>query len=115
MAKQKKQQFDGIVYSTDQNYSYREEESFETDTLPAAKQQLRVQLDKKQRAGKAVTLITGFVGKEEDLSALGKQLKQRCGVGGATKEGQIMIQGDFRKKIVEILTTEGYKVKLIGG
>lgn len=114
MAKQKRKEVDGIVYSTDQNYSYQEEDAFEQETLAPGKQQLRVQLDKKQRAGKAVTLITGFVGKEEDLIDLGKLLKQRCGVGGTVKDGQIMIQGDFRKKIVDILNMEGYKVKLIG-
>ncbi|MEH6305000.1 translation initiation factor [Olivibacter sp. CPCC 100613] len=114
MAKQKRKQFDGIVYSTDNNYNYPEEESFALETLPPGKQQLRIQLDKKQRAGKAVTLITGFVGKDEDLATLGRLLKQRCGVGGATKDGEIIIQGDFRKKIGEILSAEGYKVKLIG-
>ncbi|WP_134089527.1 translation initiation factor [Olivibacter sp. XZL3] len=115
MAKQKRKQFDGIVYSTDQDYSYQEEEPFGEETLPPGKQQLRVQLDKKQRAGKAVTLVSGFVGREEDLLALGKLLKQRCGVGGAVKEGQVMVQGDFRKKIAEILSAQGYKVKQIGG
>lgn len=104
-----------VVYSTnpDFNYSYSEKENRET--LPNNQQDLRVTLDKKQRAGKAVTLITGFVGSEEDLNQLGRMLKSKCGVGGAVKDGEILIQGDHRKKILELLIKEGYKAKQAGG
>lgn len=101
----------GVVYSTDSNFSYQEENQEQPDTLPAAQQNLRVQLDKKMRAGKQVTLVTGFVGKEADLEKLGKLLKTKCGVGGSAKDGEIIIQGDFRAKILEILQKEGYKAK----
>lgn len=107
--------FDGLVFSTnpDQQLSFPENE--EQDTLNARQQQLRVQLDKKQRGGKAVTLITGFVGSDDDLKELGKTLKSKCGVGGTVKEGEILIQGDFRKKILDLLIEKGYKAKQVGG
>ena len=106
--------FDGIVFSTDPGFVY-EDESEEIVSLPNNRQILKVQLDKKQRGGKAVTLVTNFVGKEEDLADLGKMLKTKCGVGGSVKEGEILIQGDFRKKVMELLQKEGYKVKQVGG
>lgn len=107
--------FDGIVFSTnpDQEYSTFEEEIQET--LKPEHQDLRLQLDKKQRGGKAVTLISGFKGNEEDLKSLGKILKSKCGVGGTIKDGEILIQGDFRQKVMDLLLIEGYKVKKIGG
>lgn len=111
----KNKHWGGIMYSTDPDFSYEAEPDVEAETLAAAQQDLRVQLDRKQRGGKSVTLVTGFVGKLEDLEALGKKLKQKCGVGGSVKDGEILVQGDFREKIMQILQAEGYKVKKIGG
>lgn len=109
----KNKQATNVVYSTNPNFNYEFEQSEEVATLPANKQNLRLMLDKKNRAGKSVTLITGFIGKQEDLEALGKLLKNKCGVGGSVKDGEIILQGDFRVKAAEILTKEMYKVKVI--
>ena len=105
----------GVVYSTNPDFAYQTNEEAGTTTLPPKQQQLRVQLDKKQRGGKQVTLVTGFVGTEVDLQALGKLLKTKCGVGGSAKDGEVVVQGDFREKVMEVLLKEGYKVKKIGG
>lgn len=104
----------GIVYSTNPDFEYEEIEDYEEETLPNNQQKLYVQLDKKQRAGKQVTLITGFVGKQEDLEILGKELKNKCGVGGSVKNGEILLQGDFRQKVIDYLIQKEYKVKQKG-
>lgn len=114
MAKQKKQP-EGIVYSTNRDFQFQYNEEAEASTLSPEKQNLRVMLDKKNRGGKMVTLITGFVGSSDDLDALAKQLKTKCGVGGTSKDGEILIQGDFRDKILQILLNLGYKAKKAGG
>lgn len=104
-----------VVYSTNPDFNYDIDSDEEQATLEPAKQSLRVSIDKKNRGGKVVTLITGFVGTEEDLKDLGKLLKTKCGVGGAAKDGEIIIQGDFKLKIVELLKKEGYiKTKPVG-
>jgi len=98
----------GVTYSTNPDYMYQIQEEAKEATLPKEKQSLRITLDKRNRGGKTVTLITGFRGTNDDLAALGKMLKVKCGVGGSAKDGEIIIQGDFRQKIGDILTKEGY-------
>ena len=104
----------GMVYSTNPNFKYDTEEAPQIETLAPERQDLRVWLDRKQRAGKQVTLVKGFVGGDDDLKELGRLLKSKCGVGGTAKEGEIVIQGDFRDRVGEILLREGYRVKKAG-
>ena len=97
-----------IVYSTNPDFQYEIQEEPAADTLPPAQQPLRVRLDRKNRGGKTVTLVTGFVGTEDDLKTLGKLLKSKCGVGGSAKDGEIIIQGDHKQRVVELLRQAGY-------
>jgi translation initiation factor 1 len=110
----KRKQLGGIVYSTNPDFKPQDEETSVDTPLPQ-QQNLRVWLDKKNRGGKVVTLITGYIGKEEDMETLAKTLKSKCGVGGTAKNGEIIIQGDFRDKIFQLLSDMGYKVKKAGG
>ena len=114
MAKQKKERVN-IVYSTNPDFQFQFEEEEQIDTLPNGEQKLYVSIDRKQRAGKEVTLVEGFIGTEEDLKDLGKLLKSKCGVGGTVKDNEILIQGNFKDKIFDLLVKEGYVVKKKGG
>ena len=98
----------GVVYSTNPDYDYDYERPEDQDEIPANQQKLRVLIDRKQRGGKEVTLVTGFIGPEDQLKVLGKLLKSKCGVGGSAKNGEILVQGDHRDKVVELLKKEGY-------
>jgi translation initiation factor 1 len=113
MAKKKEKL--NIVYSTNPDFQYQFEEEESIETLSNNQQKLYVSIDRKQRAGKEVTLVEGFVGAEEDLKELGKLLKNKCGVGGTVKDNEIMIQGNFKDKIFDLLVKEGYQVKKKGG
>ena len=113
MAKKNKKR---IFYSTDPDTYWDEDDDQTVDTLPIQQQKLRVQRDRKQRKGKEVTLVTGFIGQEEDLKTLGKTLKSKCGVGGSTKDGEIILQGNWVDKVVTLLKEMGYsQTKRIGG
>lgn len=105
----------GVVFSTNPDFNFAFEDDEQVTTLEPSKQNLKVQLDKKARAGKQVTLISGFVGTNDDLEILSKKLKNLCGCGGSAKDGEVLIQGDFREKILAFLTTAGYKAKKVGG
>jgi translation initiation factor 1 len=108
MSKKNKPDAKGFVYSTDPNFSFEEEQSNE-ETLTPAQQKLKIRLDTKHRAGKAVTLVDGFIGKVEDLEDLGKKLKSFCGTGGSAKNGEIIVQGDQREKVLQWLLKNGFK------
>lgn len=106
----------GVLYSTNPDYQYEYEGQEQAETLDPEAQKLRIGLSRRQKAGKEASLITGFVGRDEDLADLCKQLKQRCGVGGSSKDGEIIIQGDQRDKLLQILLSLGYKqTKKAGG
>lgn len=101
----------GVVFSTNPDFTYEEDTIQEETTLEPERQNLIVKIDRKGRAGKQVTLVTGFIGTAEDLADLGRTLKVRCGVGGSAKDGEITIQGDFRDRVTAILKDMGYKAK----
>lgn len=108
MSKKNKSDKHGFVYSTDPNFRFENEEQANADTLPPKQQKLRVRLETKHRGGKAVTLVEGFIGKEEDLEDLGKKLKNYCGTGGSAKDGEIIVQGDQRDKVLQWLQKNNY-------
>lgn len=108
MSRKNKPDSHGFVYSTDPNFNYQPEENEATETLAAAQQKLRIRLETKQRGGKTVSLVTGFIGTDDDLENLGKSLKNFCGTGGSAKDGEIIIQGDQRDKILQWLLKNGY-------
>ena len=101
----------GVVYSTNPDFQYQYDEEPEAETLAPEKQRLRVSLDRHHRGGKTVTLVTGFVGTDDDLQAIGKMLKGKCGVGGSAKDGEIIIQGDQMEKVRQALNAAGYRIK----
>lgn len=105
---------DGIVYSTESDFSYSYQGENEQQTLPVHQQILKISLDKSGRAGKQVTIISGFIGTSGDLETLGKLVKSKCGVGGSVKNGEVLIQGDLREKIVQVLQDAGYKARRAG-
>ncbi len=108
MSKKIKPTSNGFVYSTDPNFKLEDNEDIQ-ETLPAAQQKLRLRLETKHRAGKAATLVAGFIGTDDDLQTLGKLLKNHCGTGGSAKDGEIIIQGDQREKVLKYLLANGYK------
>ncbi len=103
-----------VVYSTNPDFQYKQAEKINEETQPPQKQNLIVAIERKNRGGKTVTLVKGFIGSEDDLSELGKKLKTKCGVGGTVKEGEIIIQGDFKTRIADLLREWGYRVKISG-
>ncbi|MBR3567153.1 MAG: translation initiation factor [Salinivirgaceae bacterium] len=104
-----------VVYSTNPDFAYETDNEEEIETLDPSKQNLKVSIDRKQRAGKSVTLVQGFVGTDDDLKELARMLKNKCGVGGSAKDGEIIVQGEFKQKVYDLLLQAGYKVKMAGG
>lgn len=115
MKKKNRKGRSGIVFSTNDDFEYQFGEDEIVENISPSEQNLKVMLDKKQRKGKSVTLVTGFIGSDEEIKNLGKELKSSCGVGGTVKGGEILIQGDFRDRILDLLHSKGYKAKKAGG
>lgn len=111
----KNKNIQGVVYSTASDFNYAFEQETEATTLPPQQQNLKVMIDRKNRGGKEATLVTGFIGTDADLQALGKLLKSKCGVGGSAKEGEIIVQGNHADKVLQLLLQQGYKAKRAGG
>jgi translation initiation factor 1 len=111
----KKKYISGVVYSTNPDFQYVHDHVSDSDTLPPQQQELRIFLEKKHRGGKTACIIKGFIGKQYDMEELAKSLKVQCGTGGSVKEGEIIIQGDHREKILQLLIAKGYKAKKAGG
>lgn len=105
----------GVVYSTNPDFKYDTGDEPQAETLPPSKQDLRIWTDRRQRAGKTATVVRGFVGTDDDLASLARMLKSRCGTGGSAKDGEIIIQGDCRDRVADILTAAGYRCKKAGG
>ena len=115
MGKKGKNKRIGVVYSTNDDFDYSHEGDAVEETLPVVEQELSVHIEKKGRGGKAVVIVKGFIGNDDDLQDLAKLLKKKCGVGGSAKDGEILIQGDDRPQVMKVLEKEGYSTKRVGG